>query len=80
MGHESKGIPVGKYRVTVEASAKALAKAPMPPPGPPTGNLMGFQNKFQGAYGRERSPFNVEITRPSEVMIEVGNTPKITVQ
>ena len=81
-GPQGKGIPTGKYRVSVEAAGKGTGKgAGAPKTGPPTsGNLMGIPDKFQGALGRERSPFKIEITGPSEVQIEVGTTPKIAVQ
>ena len=81
-GPQGKGIPTGKYRVSVEAAGKGTGKgAGAPKAGPPTsGNLMGIPDKFQGAYGRERSPFKIEIKGPSEVQIEVGTTPKIAVQ
>ena len=79
-GPKGKGIPPGKYLVSVE-----VAKSGTPPKGgpsgpPSSGSNSGLGDKYNGAYAKDKSKLQVEITGPSTVQVDVGNAPKAVVQ
>lgn len=80
-GPKGKGIPMGKYRISVKAAKSgAGGSIPKPPPAgaPGVGGPMGFQDRFNSAFSHERSPLIVEIDGPCELVIDVGGKGKVT--
>ena len=84
-GPSGKGIPAGKYRIAVTVLT-AAGGGPVKgmPPGPggaaaPPG-MLGMGDKLKGAFSKERSRLEVEITRPEQLVIDVGSKPGVSVQ
>jgi hypothetical protein len=79
-GPSDKGIPAGKYRISVVvlSAPPGGASGRSVPPGPASGlapnpaGVMGMSDRFKGAFSREKSRLEVEITRPSQLVIDVG--------
>lgn len=108
-GPRGKGIPAGKYRISVESpkpGTHAAGPATRPdgggaagPPGigpgtlgrPPGagpstggggtkgGDVFGLQDRFNGAFSREKSPLTIEITDDTQLLIDVGGKGKVTI-
>jgi hypothetical protein len=85
-GPSNKGIPAGKYRISVAVLSRPAngAAAGSSPPGmggaPNSMGMMGMSDKLKGAFSRERSRLEVEITRPTQLVIDVGSKPGVSVQ
>ncbi len=86
-GPAGKGIPAGKYRVSVVV----LSSAPggLPKAGLPVGlggvvpnpaGVMGMSDRLKGFFSPERSRLEVEVTGPTQLVIDVGGKPGVTVQ
>jgi hypothetical protein len=107
-GRSVKGIPAGRYRISVTASALPSGGPASVPPsggggggggppgaGPPgaggggavpgvsganPGGVMGMQDRFKDQFSPVKSSLSVEITGPTELVIEVGKNPGVTKQ
>lgn len=84
-GPSAKGVPAGKYRIGVTVLTPAAGGPSRGvPPGPggaaaPLG-MLGMADKLKGAFSKERSRLEVEITRPAQLVIDVGGKPGVSVQ
>jgi hypothetical protein len=78
-GPSGKGIPPGKYRISVTVSPPG---APGSPGGGPRPGLATSpsQDRLKGAFSPQSSPLEVEITRSCKLIVDVGSKPGVTVE
>jgi hypothetical protein len=85
-GPSNQGIPPGKYRISVSVSVPAPAAVRPGRSGsgvagaPNPARFMGTRDRLKGAFSPRKSPLEVEITRPSRLIIDVGAKPAVTVE
>ncbi len=68
----NKGIPAGKYRISVTVASPGKAAGPPGINGPNPAGVMGFSDRFRGAYDPQNTKLEVELTSSAQVLVDVG--------